>query len=222
MSTGKAHKFNKSVISILIAYDDSSPGIGISGVTQANPAVVTAAGHGLGSANDYAVAKIEEVVGMTELNGLVFVVKVVDANSYQLVGVNSINYGAYDSGGISRGGTFSRMCELTGFNRQSGNAPEIQTTDVCSDAATSIRDLKDNGSIQVDFKYLPDEALQEALLDFDNSGDYLAIRYAAAGSSVERIAIGYIASLSEQAQEGGIWTASMSFRVSGAIVQAPL
>lgn len=222
MSTGKANKFQNSVIKILTEYDAASPGTAVTGVTQATEAVVTATSHGLGANGSYGVAKFEDVVGMTELNGSVYPFVVVDANSVRLVGIDSTGFGAYVSGGIIRGGTFTRWCELTGFNRQGGQAPEIDTTDVCATAATSIRGLKDNGSIQIDFKYLPDEALQAALLAFDDSGDYLAIRYAAPGSAVERIAIGYITNLSETGQVGSLWTASMSFRVTGPILQVAL
>lgn len=219
MSTGKAHKFQGSVFQALIAYDDSSPGTAITGATNANPVVVTAPSHGLGDANDLVVVKHEEVGGMVEIIG-VYIAQVIDANSYRLLGIDGTGYGIYTSGGVVRGGEFSRWCEITGFNRQGGQAPEIDTSDSCSDAATFIRGMKDNGSIQFDLKYLPDEALQQALEDFDDSGDYLAVRYRPAGSTTDKVAVGFISSLGEAAQSQGIWTRSLTFRVSGPIYRA--
>ncbi len=68
----------------------------ITGVTQANPAVVTSPGHNLSNG---AVITINNVVGMTQLNGNSYTIEVVDANNFQLVGINSTGFGAYVSGG---------------------------------------------------------------------------------------------------------------------------
>lgn len=73
----------------------------ITGISQADPAVVTSAGHGLTN-GDWVV--ITEVVGMTELNGKTFVV----ANSgatFSLknidgTDIDSTGYTAYASGGV--------------------------------------------------------------------------------------------------------------------------
>lgn len=71
----------------------------ITGITKANPAVVTYSG-----ADNYANGDriiISGVVGMTEVNNLEFTVANVNtgANTFQLSGVNSTSYGTYVSGG---------------------------------------------------------------------------------------------------------------------------
>lgn len=81
----------------------------ITGVTQANPAVVTSAAHGF-SNGDWVY--ISGVVGMTRLNGRTFKVAGVATNTFQLQDVdgnniNSTGYGAYVSGG-----TVSRVYEI--------------------------------------------------------------------------------------------------------------
>ncbi|HEV7280534.1 MAG TPA: ubiquitin-activating E1 FCCH domain-containing protein [Pirellulaceae bacterium] len=68
----------------------------ISGITQANPAVVTATAHGY--SNDDEVY-IDNVLGMTQVNGLTFTVAGVTTNTFQLSGVNSSAYTAYASSG---------------------------------------------------------------------------------------------------------------------------
>ncbi len=68
----------------------------ITGVTQANPAVVTSAAHGLVTG---AAVTINGVGGMTQLNGNSYIITFVDANRFSLNGVNSTNYGMYTSGG---------------------------------------------------------------------------------------------------------------------------
>lgn len=69
----------------------------ITGITQANPAVVTvSAPHGLSTGDE---VRIEGVVGMTEVNDRNFVITVVDADEFSLDGEDSTGHGAYVSGG---------------------------------------------------------------------------------------------------------------------------
>jgi hypothetical protein len=71
----------------------------ITGITQANPAVVTYVGADTFSNGDS--VWIDNVVGMTEVNGQEYVVAGVNtaANTFQLQGINSTGFGAYTSGG---------------------------------------------------------------------------------------------------------------------------
>ena len=68
----------------------------MTGVTQANPAVVTASAHGLIVGDR---VTITGVVGMTELNGNTYTVGSVTENTFQLAGLNSTGFDAYVSGG---------------------------------------------------------------------------------------------------------------------------
>ncbi len=84
--------------------EESLPGISdltpvvISGATQASPCVVTATSHGYGNNSE---VEISGIVGMTELNGRIFTVDNVTANTYELIDVDSTNYTAYGSAGTS-------------------------------------------------------------------------------------------------------------------------
>ncbi len=69
---------------------------GITGITQANPAVVTDASHGL-SIGD--VVYISGIVGMTELNDTFNEITAADANTFTLGDVDSSGYTAWSSGG---------------------------------------------------------------------------------------------------------------------------
>jgi len=68
----------------------------ITNITQANPAVVTASSHGFSNGDKII---IRSVVGMTEVNDLVFTVAGVTTNTFQLSGIDSTGYTAYTSGG---------------------------------------------------------------------------------------------------------------------------
>lgn len=68
----------------------------ITGITQANPAVVTSNAHSYSNGD---VVQIRGVKGMDRLNEGVFTVAGVTANTFQLSGVDTTAYAAYVSGG---------------------------------------------------------------------------------------------------------------------------
>lgn len=78
----------------LITFDAKT----ITGITQANPAVVTAAAHGFSNGD---VVFLAGVVGMTEVNSRHFVVANAATNTFELTGCNSTGYAAYASGGTA-------------------------------------------------------------------------------------------------------------------------
>ncbi|MHC4160226.1 MAG: ubiquitin-activating E1 FCCH domain-containing protein [Planctomycetota bacterium] len=76
-------------------YTDDDIGT-ITGISQADPAVVDVTAHGY--LTDYLV-KIEAVTGMTEVNDRIFEITKVDADSFSLNEIDSQIYTAYASGG---------------------------------------------------------------------------------------------------------------------------
>ncbi len=70
----------------------------ITGATQANPCVITSAGHGFRTGIQVAISG---VVGMTQLNGITYTITRIDANTFSLDGVNSTGFTAYTSGGTA-------------------------------------------------------------------------------------------------------------------------
>jgi hypothetical protein len=70
----------------------------ITGITQANPAVVTQVNHGFTTGQQIFLSGI---VGMTQLNNRLVTITVLSANTYSLDGVNSTAYSPYVSGGIA-------------------------------------------------------------------------------------------------------------------------
>jgi len=68
----------------------------ITGITQANPAVVTISSHGY---FDGDVVSIVGVTGMTEVNDLQFTIANATTNTFELSGIDSTAYTAYASGG---------------------------------------------------------------------------------------------------------------------------
>lgn len=77
-----------------------TPEVAITGITQANPVVVTAVGHGR---LDGERAGINGVVGMTEINGFAGTVANSTANTFEITEIDSTAFTAYTSGGVVRG-----------------------------------------------------------------------------------------------------------------------
>lgn len=75
----------------------------ITGVTKANPAVVTSVDHGYYTGQR---VFISGVGGMTQLNGSWFTVGGTDTNTFELQGITSVGFSTYTSGGtVQREGT---------------------------------------------------------------------------------------------------------------------
>lgn len=82
----------------LMGFDETSWTFGttISGITKANPAVVTATSHGLSTGDHIGIGSVS---GMTEVNSRRFTVTVLTANTFELNNVDSTDYTTYTSGG---------------------------------------------------------------------------------------------------------------------------
>lgn len=214
MAGGRRYKFQGSTIAVLTDFGADSPSHTITGITRAVPAVVTSANHGL---EDGDVIKINNVLGMTEANG-VWIVNVLTSSTYQLVDSDSSAWGVYTSGGNVEVGSFSNFCELTGYNRTGGTSPEIAATSLCSTAQEFEIGLPDFGTTQLDFNFAPQTAIQIAIADFysgDNSGNTMAVKVVLPNSGGTRIQLGFIQQTSEQAAANGLWTGSMTIRNTG-------
>jgi len=69
----------------------------IEGVTQANPAVVTETAHGFTTGD---IVSLSGIVGMTNLNGRIFTITVLTADTFELDDEDSTGYDAWVSGGV--------------------------------------------------------------------------------------------------------------------------
>lgn len=97
----------------------------ITGITGANPAVVSSTSHGISNGS---IVRIADVVGMVQVNNRAFVVANSATNAFDLKGVDSSNYTAYGSGGNAYAQTMTEVgyCrEMGGFD---GEAPDVDVS----------------------------------------------------------------------------------------------
>lgn len=121
---------------------DGGDAVGITGVTRADPAVVTAPGH---TFTDGMNVRFADVGGMTELNNKVYTVSTVGSSSFELrdrtdgVDINSVDFTAYSSGGtvIRVENSFSGLDHIEGKTvAASADAGYAGTYTVSSGAVT--------------------------------------------------------------------------------------
>lgn len=214
MSGGKRVKFQDTRIQFLTGWSGDSPSSIISAISKASPGVATEAAHGKSTGD---VIRILGALGMTEVNDTPFLINKVDVNSYGLIDTDTTDYGTYQANsGKADLAQFSTLCELTGFNRQGGSSPEIAATTQCSTAQEFELGLADFGTVQVDFNYSPDVAVQQAIDAAYNSGSTFAYKInfnKKPGTFV--IGFGFVQQTSEQGQVGGLWTGSFTMRSTG-------
>lgn len=131
----------------------------ITAATKANPIKLTSTAHGL---TDGAVVVLASLGGMVEANGKVGVVRVVDANSFELPGIDSTGYTTYTTGGTATGiqAQLGNWKTWSGFD---GQASVIDTTDLDSTAKESRPGLVDFGSLSLACQINDTDQGQQAL-----------------------------------------------------------
>lgn len=219
MSAGKSYKFTGTKIRVQTGYEVNSPPHAITGITKAVEAVVSSAGINL---DDGDVVRIRNVVGMTEVNDGVYVALDNTTGTLGLADTDSTGYGTYVSGGVVDVATFSNFCELTSYNRTGGTSPQIDTTSLCSTAQEFVSGLPDFGTVQLDYKFAPLTAIQSAMQDAYESGETIALQVELPNNGGLLVLLGTVTQTSEQAANGGIWTGSASFRITGRRVDIDL
>ena len=215
MSSGKRYKFNGSTFKVQTALGASKT---ITGITQADPAVVSSTAHGFVTGD---VVKISSVTGMTELNDNLYAVDNEASGTFELAGIDSTNYTAFATGspadGIAQPVTFTTFCELTGVNQQDAGADTIEVTTICSTAKEFEQGLSDSGTLQLDFNWAGKESVQTALREAKISGDQVAFKITFPGVGGIAIMIGTVLSTSFQGAVNGVWTASASIKLTGEV-----
>ena len=113
----------------------------ISGITKANPGVVTATSHGFSNGNR---VRIRDVLGMTEVNHTSFIVAGVTANTFQLTNLAGTNvdtsaYTTYVAGGTAR----KEVQAVSGLSHLEGQ--EVQ---IIADGCVQPVDTVSAGAVQ--------------------------------------------------------------------------
>jgi hypothetical protein len=130
----------------------------ITAATVANPVVITSVAHGLSNGNTIG---IYDVLGMTEINGIVFTVANKTANTFELSGINGSGYTAYTEGGtmalttngtafttyVANGVVRKKVSSISGLTHLEG-----ATVKVLADGAVHPDKTVSSGAITLDYR----------------------------------------------------------------------
>lgn len=211
MAAGKRFKFSGSTVRVSVSDGTAKT---ITDIDQSDPALVTAAAHGFALG---AVVRIAAVVGMTEVNGKLFVVDNPDAGDFELAGVDSTGYTAYISGGTATPLVFGNFCELTSISQQDGTADEIEATTICSTAKEFEVGLSDAGTLTLDYQFAPNEAIQARFREAKKTGEEVAFQVVLPNAGGTIVMIGRVQSSSFTGSNGSLWTGSTSIKLTGEV-----
>jgi len=215
MSQGVRYKFIGSTIQVGIGEQAGSPALAISNITQANPAVVSAAGH---DAELGDVVRILDVVGAVQFNGNLYAVDNPTVGGFELADEDNSMGAAYDSGGEVREVTFSEFCELTGAAQAGGGADQEEVSTICSTAKEFEQGLADAGTLTLDFNFAPLTEVQTVLRASEKTGDDVAVKITLPNDGGVIIMLGTVQTTSFNGAIGqAIWKGNAVIKLSGPI-----
>lgn len=120
----------------------------ITAITAASPPVVTATAHGYANGD---IIKLDNIVGMVQLNGRAFVAANISANTFECKGVDATTYTTYVSGGDSYKVTMTSVGQCSGVpSLFTGTAPDIKVTHLLSTAEEKLQGLPDFGDFSTE------------------------------------------------------------------------
>lgn len=125
----------------------------ITGITNADPGVVSSAAHGLANG---AVGIITGVSGMTQVNNRAFVAyrsaSPMPSGTFELKGVSTATtegYSAYTSGGVFTPYTMTEVGEVRSISGFDGEAADLDVTHLRSVGKEYLIGLPENGNISL-------------------------------------------------------------------------
>lgn len=120
--------------------------ISVSGITKANPGVVTATAHGLSNGDR---VKFPNIEGMSEIEGITFIVANQTANTFELTDVNGDNVDTTSYETFTSGSCYKLVTTISGLSHL-----EAKTVSVRVDGATHPDRTVASGSITLqDYAY---------------------------------------------------------------------
>ena len=215
MSSGLRYKFQGSHISLTTDFEAGSPPANvITGITKANPCVISYTGTAVVPGD---VIQVVGALGMIELNGRTFIVDTGSTpGSAKLFDTDSTGYTAWSSSGHFDTATWSEFCEVKNWNRTGASKTQNDVSTVCSTEQEFESGLAGPGSLALTFNYAGDTAAaQIALTAFDRSGDKIGIKRVLPNNGGTRIYIGTVQQMSDTGGVNGVWEASATIQLTG-------
>jgi hypothetical protein len=189
----------------------------VTAITLANPAMLSAAAHGVLAGG---VAFITDIEGMSNIEGMALRAGVVTADSIALEGVNSLLYPAFTGAAVLTPVlTWALIAKATSYALGGGGAEKLDDTALIDDIKQELAGLLDaqSATINVNAQETNDEALQ-VLEDAAFNQGYCVFRVTFKSGAV-RVWRGQPSLAGEDVGKGAIGTGSFTTTVKGKVVK---
>lgn len=212
MSKGKTIKFYASKFAVSSGFE---AGVAITAITNANPAVVTKAAHGVLTGD---VVKFEGIAGMVDLNDGLYVAKTLTTDTFALIGVDSLNYDPFTLSGTPTPtpkflkAIFSPSCEVTDYKGDTGETAVISTETNCGES--SAYGSPKAGSVSISFNKAS-SAFQTALKDSRANVTPIALKTIMPSNAGTMIDIGTVTKFGDGGSAGGVWSGTADINRDG-------
>lgn len=197
-------------------YGATSADVTITGISNANPAVITATSHGLVTGD--IIDTISGVLGMTEINGQGGLVKKLTDSTFAVYGINSTDYTAYSSGGTATPAVMIDTCQHKSYSGFDGAASEIDVTTLCSTAKEKDVGLQDFGSMSVELHYVETDELQIEAKAAKHDAEYRWFRLTKRNGYFKAWQ-GLVTSFGDSGSVDGVNSGTLSISISGEVVE---
>lgn len=216
MSQGKRTPFRGS--QLLLQTGEETP-VAITGITAANPPVVTAT-------QSYAAGDTVVISGVSsEIDGgyIVASAPAPTGTTFALLDADftglTVAVGAESE--VARQ-TYTRACEITAFSKTGGTVDQIEVSDSCSERKEYESGLPDSGTIQLTFNYAPATSVQIALTAFEESGEKFWTKLVLPREQGTLLFFGAIQTgMNIDGAVNGVYTSGVTIQLSGASFWLP-
>lgn len=190
--------------------------IDVTAISKANPAVATAAAHGLTAGR---VGYLTGVEGMAQLEGQAVRVAAPDTNTFQLPGINSTNYPDFTDGSLVPVQTWATVAKATSYAIGGGEAESLNATVLLDDQAQTENGLL--AAQTVTFNLLAEDAPAAAMQAIEQAAlnDQALVFRITLKTGAQRIFRGTPSMPGEDVQQGQLGTGTVSVQVKGRVLK---
>lgn len=206
-------------VKVEIGMTETTPGKAVTAVSKADPAVVTAAAHGLAAG---VVGYFSGVQGMVQLEGQAGRVANPVSGSFDAIGIDSAKWPDFTNAAVfipvASWGTYAAA---TNYAIGGGEGSELDATRLIDDISQVETGLL--AAQSVTFGALAEDApsaVLEKIRKAARNSDYLVVRITLK-SGAQRIFRGQPSMPGEDVQKGQLGTGSLSFKVKGEVLFLP-
>ena len=188
----------------------------VTAVTQASTAVATSAAHGL--VND-TVGFWSGVSGMAQLEGQATRVKNTSANTFDLQGLNTTNYSAYNGGTFTPVATWQTLSEATSYDIGGGASEKLDVTRLIDITKQEEQGLLPVASCTMNVIAQDTPTLASLLLEAAVQAQGAVVVRITLGNGAVRVFRGEPSLPGESVQHGAVGSGSLDFSVKGFVLK---